>query len=105
MGDCHGRMRIHRRHVSVVRDAARNRPAYSGGCLHLRLPAASGSVARWLDEITGKNFARTLIQKPETGIGRETRRSTVMTREEALASLNKSFGEKIQSKTEFRGET
>jgi NADH-quinone oxidoreductase subunit C len=28
-----------------------------------------------------------------------------MTREEALALLNKSFGEKIQSKTEFRGET
>ncbi len=28
-----------------------------------------------------------------------------MTREEALALLNKSFSEKIQSKTEFRGET
>ena len=28
-----------------------------------------------------------------------------MTREEALALLNKSFGEKIQSKTEFRSET
>jgi NADH-quinone oxidoreductase subunit C len=28
-----------------------------------------------------------------------------MTREEALALLNKSFAEKIQSKTEFRGET
>ena len=47
---------------------AGNRSAFAGGCLHLWLPAASGSVARRLDEIAGENFranARFRNQKPE----------------------------------------
>src|SRR5437667_4020236 len=39
-------MRFYRRHVSLIRHVAGNRQAYSGGRLHLWLPATSGSVTR-----------------------------------------------------------
>src|SRR5207249_8692598 len=74
-------------------------------CLHFRLPTPPGSAARWSDEIAGENFGRTLIQESETRIDRKTRGRAFMTRQELLPSLEKSLGEKIQNKTEFRSET
>src|SRR5229473_2045641 len=55
MGHCDGRVRIHRRHVSLLCRLAGNRSAYSGRCLHFRLSAASGSAPGRFDKIAGKN--------------------------------------------------
>src|SRR5437667_6653093 len=105
MGDRDGCMRFHRRHVSVLCCFARNRSAFASRRLHFRLPAAARSVTGRFDEIAGKNLPRALLQRTETGTHRETPGSARMTGQEALVSLSKSFGEKIQNKTEFRGET
>ena len=43
----------------------------AGRCLYFRLSAAPGGVAGRSDEIAGENFARTLVQKSETGTSGE----------------------------------
>src|SRR4029077_4642847 len=78
MGDRHGRMRVHRWHVSLLRCATRHRSALAGGRLHLWLSAASGSVDRRLDEIAGKNFKRARVQRAGAATGRKTRGSAHM---------------------------
>src|SRR5204863_2482668 len=78
MGDRHGRMRFHRRHVPLLRYTAGNRSAYPRRCLHLWLPTPSRSIARRLDEIAGKNFSRTLVQKSEAEASRTPRGSAHM---------------------------
>ena len=78
MGNRHGRVRVHRRNVSLLRCAAGNRSASAGGRLHLRLSTTSGSVARWFDEITGKNFGPKRPEGPSTAISRETGRRADM---------------------------
>jgi hypothetical protein len=65
MGDRHGRVRLHRRHVSLLRRPARDRSTFAGRCLHFRLPATTRSAASRLDETAGENFARALVQEPE----------------------------------------
>src|SRR5439155_23095713 len=79
MGNRDGRMRFHRRHVSLLCHTAGNRPAYPRRCLHLWVPAASGSPARRLDEIAGENFPRALVQKSKASTGRKTRGRVGMT--------------------------
>jgi NADH-quinone oxidoreductase subunit C len=105
VGDRDGRVRVHRRHVSLLRRSSGDRSTFAGRCLHFRLPPAAGGVAGWPDEVAGENLARAFVEETETGAGRETRGSIIMIREEAFALLNKSFGEKIHGKTEFRDET
>src|SRR6266536_1648289 len=78
MGDRDGRVRLDRRHVSLLRRPPGDRSTVAGRCLHFRLPPASGSIAGRPDEITGENLPRALVQKPETRIGRKTRGSTRM---------------------------
>src|ERR1041385_3065814 len=73
MGDCDGRMRFYRRHVSLLRGLARNRSASTGGRLHFWLPATAGSLTGRADEIAGEDFDRTRVQKPEAGTGRKAR--------------------------------
>src|SRR6266567_3087740 len=72
MGDRHGCVRLHRRHVSLLRRSARDRSTFAGRCLHFRLPATTRSAAGRLDETAGENFARALIQKSKTRIDRKT---------------------------------
>src|SRR6266436_7604756 len=104
MGNRDGRVRFHRRHVSVLCCFARNRSAFASRRLHFRLPAAARSVTGRFDEIAGENLPRALLQRTETGTHPQTPGSARMTGQEALVSLSKSFGEKIQNRMEFRGE-
>src|SRR6266513_5075127 len=101
----HGRVCVHRRNVSLLCRLAGNRSAYSGRCLHFRLSAASGSIARRPDEIAGKDFRREIVRRTKSETHQEARRSNCMTGQELFDSLGKLFGQKLQNKTEFRGET
>src|SRR5262245_33035096 len=78
MGNRHGRLRVHGRDVSLLRRAAGHRSALAGGRLHLWLPAASGSIAGRLDEVTGKNFEAACIQRSAAAVSGKTRRSADM---------------------------
>src|SRR2546423_1867676 len=71
MGHRDGRVRVHRRDVSLLRGVAGNRSAYSGRCLHFRLPAKTRSAPRRLDEIAGKNFWREIIRRAKAGMDEE----------------------------------
>src|SRR5438094_9950037 len=105
MGNRDGRVRFHRRHVSLLCRPARDRSVFASRCLHFRVAAAARGATGRFDEIAGKNLPRALLPRTETGTHRETPGSARMTGQEVLDSLSKSFGEKIQNKTEFRGET
>src|SRR2546430_5505386 len=105
MGHRDGSVRLHRRHVPVLRRSPRDRSAFACRCLHFRVPAAPGSAARWSNEIAGENFTRALVQESKARTTPKTRGRFAMTRQEFLPSLEKSLGTKIQNKTEFRGET
>src|SRR5207247_9056835 len=65
----------------------------------------AGVIRGTSDKVQAENTARPLHQKTKTATHRETPGSARMTGQEALISLSKSFGEKIQNKIEFRGET
>ena len=54
MGDRHGRVRVHRRDVSLLRGVAGNRPAFAGGCLYLGLSAAPEALIEGLMKLQQK---------------------------------------------------
>src|SRR4029450_8697395 len=90
MGNRHGRVRVHRRNVSLLRCAAGHRSALAGGRLHLWLPAASGSIAGGVDEVAGKDFGAACVQRPAAAIGRKTRGSASMITSSANRNLRAS---------------
>src|SRR5207244_13036400 len=78
MGHRDGGVRFYRRDVSILRGLAGNRSTHSGRCLYLRLPPATGSVARGSDEITGKDLRREIFRRAKARPHQETHRSFSM---------------------------
>src|SRR4051812_15798578 len=105
MGHRDGRLRVHWRHVSIVCGAPGDRSASSGGCLRFRVSASTGSVTRRVDETAGEDFRRKLLPRAEARADREARRRHRMSGPEVLVKLTGVLGDKIQARSEFRGET
>src|ERR1044072_1160479 len=105
MGDRHGRLRLQRRNVSIVRCLAGDRSVVARRCLHFRVSTPAGSFARRSHEIAGEDFWREFVPGTEARTGSAARRCDGMTGPELLASLGQLLGTKIQEKLEFRGET
>src|ERR1700738_946156 len=99
MGHRHGRVRFDRWDVSLLRRAPGNRSTTARGRLRFRMPASSGSTPGGFDEAAGKNFRRKLLPRTEARAG------DGMTGPELFVSLGRMLGEKLEEKSEFRGET
>jgi hypothetical protein len=73
--------------------------------LHFRLSAAARGVDCGPDEAAGQDLRREVIRRAEAPTAKTIRGRALVTGPELLSSLDKVFGQRILSRTDFRGET